>query len=171
MKKQQPKQPVGRPIDVLFDKYSASHQKPVNQIINYITIPFVVFGFLGLAWAIPFPHLAFLGQYADFINWASLLIAFSIYFYLRMSPLLSYLMLFIEFILGFGVNQLDQWQKTGGPGVGDICIALLLICFVAQFIGQKIEGKRYSLTNSVKFQFYGPIWLLNLVLKKFNVKY
>jgi len=169
MKKQPtPKQ---RDIDILFDKYTASHQKPVNKIINWICVPLVVFGLLGLAWAIPFPYLSFMGKYNGYINWASVLIAFSIYFYLKISPILSYLMLFILFAFSFGIIQLDQWYKTGGPGVGELCIAILIIAFTAQFIGQKIEGKRYSLVNSVKFWFYGPIWLLSLVLKRFNVKY
>jgi uncharacterized membrane protein YGL010W len=171
MKKQQPKPPIGRPIDILFDKYTASHQQPVNKTINWIAVPLIVFAILGLAYAIPFPHLGFLGEYNAYINWDSLIIAFSIYFYLKMSPLLSYIMLIIEFLMGYGVLQLDTWQKTGGPNLVDICFLLLFVCFIAQYIGQKIEKKPYSLTNSAKFQFYAPIWLLSLVLKMFNIKY
>jgi uncharacterized membrane protein YGL010W len=169
MKKQ--KAPPQRPIDILFDKYTASHQNPVNQIINWICVPLVVFAVLGLAYAIPFPHLGFLGQYNAFINWDSLVIAFSIYFYMRMSPVLSYIMLIVEFLMGYGVLELDNWQKANGPNLVDICILLLFVCLTAQYIGQKIERKPYSLTNSAKFQFYAPIWLLSLVLKRFNVKY
>ena len=169
MKKQPaPKQ---RDIDILFEKYTVSHQTPANQIINWIAVPLIVFAVLGLAYAIPFPHLGFLGQYNAYINWDSLIIAFSIYFYLRMSPLLSYIMLIIEFLMGYGVLELANWQKTCGPNLVDFCFLLLFVCFIAQYIGQKIEKKPYSLTNSAKFQFYAPIWLVSLVLKKFGVKY
>ena len=165
-KKPQAAKAPERPIDILFEKYDASHQNKVNRIINWICVPLIVFGLLGFAWAIPFPQLNFLGQYKDFINWASLLIAFSIYFYLKVSPVLSYSMLFILFAFSFGVIQLDGWQKAGGPAIGDLCVGLLIIAFTGQFIGQKIEGKRYSFINSLKFQFYGPIWLLSLVAEK-----
>jgi len=166
MKKQPtPKQ---RDIDILFDKYNVSHQNPANRIINWIAVPFIVFAVLGLAYAIPFPHLGFLGQYNAYINWDSLIIAFSIYFYLRMSPLLSYIMLIIEFVMGYGVLEL---AKTGYPILVDVCFVILFTCFIAQYIGQKIEKKPYSLANSAKFQFYAPIWLLSLVLKRFKVKY
>jgi len=171
MKKQKQKAPQKSEIDILFDKYTASHQNPVNKIINWISVPLVVFAVLGLAYAIPFPHLGFLGQYNAYINWDSLLIAFSIYFYMRMSPLLSYIMLLIEFLMGYGVLELDNWQKANGPNLVDICFPLLFVCFIAQYIGQKIEKKPYSLINSAKFQFYAPIWLLSLVLKRFSVKY
>ena len=80
-------------------------------------------------------------------------------------------MLFIEFAMSYGVIQLDEWQKSGGPSLGELSLVLLIIAFTAQFIGQKIEGKRYSFGNSLKFQFYAPAWLLSLVLKRFSIKY
>jgi uncharacterized membrane protein YGL010W len=170
-KAQPPKTAYQRPVDALFDKYAASHQSKVNRLINWVCIPIIVFAMLGFTTAIPFQHLGFLGQYNVYINWASILIALSIYFYLKMSPVLSYLMLFIEFAMSYGVIQLDEWQKSGGPPLGELCLALLIVAFTLQFIGQKMEGKRYSLANSIKFQFYGPIWLLSLVLKRFSIKY
>ena len=85
-----------KPFEILFEKYTASHQNKLNLIINCIAIPIMVFGILGFTWAIPFPVFSFLGQYIGYINWTSLIIAFSIYYYLKLSPLLSYFMLFIE---------------------------------------------------------------------------
>lgn len=160
-----------RDIDILFNRYTASHQIPVNKVINFVCIPVVVFGLLGLTYAVPFPHLGFLGQYASYINWVSLVIAFSVYFYMRISPILSYIMLLIEFLMGYGIMQLAEWQKTNGPGLLEVCFLILMTAYLLQFIGQTIERKRYSFTNSIKFQFYGPIWLISLILKQIKVKY
>ena len=160
-----------RDIDILFNRYTASHQNPINKVINCICIPVVVFGLLGLAYAIPFPHLGFLGQYASYINWVSLVIAFSVYFYMKISPILSYIMLLVEFLMGYGIMQLADWQKTTGPGMPVVCFLILMTAYLLEFIGQTIERKRYSFTNSIKFQFYGPIWLVSLLLKKLKVKY
>ena len=160
-----------RDIDILFNRYTASHQNPINKAINFICIPVVVFGLLGLAYAIPFPHLGFLGQYATYINWVSLVIAFSVYFYMRVSPLLSYIMLIIEFLMGYGIMQLAEWQKVVGPGMLVVCFLMLMTAYLLQFIGQTIEKKRYSFDNSLRFQFYGPIWLISLILQRFKIKY
>jgi len=160
-----------KPFEILFEKYTASHQNKLNLIINCIAIPIMVFGLLGFTWAIPFPVFSFLGQYIGYINWTSLIIAFSIYYYLKLSPLLSYFMLFIEFALSFGVSELVEWQKVGGPHVGFICFGLIMLSLTAQLIGQKIEGKPYSLANIIKFQFYGPIWLISLLLRKYSIKF
>ena len=160
-----------KPFEILFEKYTISHQNKTNLLINCVAIPVMVFGLLGFTWAIPFPVFSFLGSYIGYINWASLLIALSIYFYLKISPLLSYIMLFIEFALSFGVIQLAEWQKTGGPYVALICFTLIILSLTAQIIGQKIEKKPYSFSNIVKFQYYGPIWLLSLVLRRFSIKY
>jgi len=160
-----------RDIDILFNRYTASHQNPINKVINRICIPVVVFGLLGLTYSIPFPHLAFLGPYASYINWVSLVIAFSIYFYMKISPILSYIMLLVEFLMGYGIMQLADWQKSAGPGMPVVCFLILMTAYLLQFIGQTIERKRYSFTNSIKFQFYGPIWLVSLLLQKLKVKY
>ena len=131
-----------KPFEILFEKYTASHQNKINLIINCIAIPIMVFGILGFTWAIPFPVFSFLGQYIGYINWASIIIALSIYYYLKLSP-----------------------------HVGFICFALIMLSLTAQLIGQKIEGKPYSLANIIKFQFYGSIWLISLVLRKYSIKF
>src|SRR5882757_10768810 len=86
-----------RPVDVYFAKYAESHQNKTNEAIHFICIPLIVFSLLGLVWSIPFPSLNFLGTYNGVFNWASFLIAFSVYYYLKLSPILSYLMLFVLF--------------------------------------------------------------------------
>jgi len=130
-----------------------------------------VLSLLGLTWAIPFPYLKFLGQYNGFFNWASLLMGVSVYFYFRLSPVLSYLMLFLLFICSFGVMELSKWQITGGPSLGPICLVLFILARAAQFIGYRIEGIKPSVTDDLKFLFIGPIWLLHFILKRSSIRY
>ena len=160
-----------KPFEILFEKYTASHQNQANKILTWFSVPVMIFALIGLAWSIPFPHLGFLGQYNGYINWASLVIAFSIYFYIKISPILSYIMLLVEFIFSFFVIQVHGILKQGGMFLGSLCLALIILVLLIQFIGQRIEGKPYSLANVAKFQFYGPIWLLSLILKKFSIKF
>lgn len=160
-----------RPLDIDFAKYDEYHTHPVNRIINYICIPVISFSILGFVWSLPFPHLGFLGAYNGVFNWASFLIAFSIYYYYRASPLLSYLMLLVLFGFAYGVTLLEARQKTGGMVLPQICIVLFVVGNILQLIGYKLEGKKPMLFFDFKFLLIGPLWLLSLVLRRFNIKY
>jgi len=160
-----------RTVDTLFDQYSASHQNPTNKIIHWICVPLIVFSIVGLVSAIPFPYLAFLGRYNLYINWFSLLMAACIYYYLKLSPILSYLMLFFFGICYFFVIQLEQIEKLGGPALWQSCLVIFVLAWIGQFIGHKIEGKKPSFFDDVKYLLIGPIWLMHFILKKFKIRY
>ena len=160
-----------RPVDIYIGQYSASHQNPTNKLIHWICVLLIIFSLLGFAWAIPFPSLKFLGSYNGYFNWASFLIAFSIYYYYKLSPVLSYFMLVVVMVLSYGVIQLADWQRAGGPSLWLICIVILILSLAGQFIGNKIEGKKPAFLDDLKFLLIGPVWLLHFVLKKFYVKY
>lgn len=160
-----------REVDILFDKYAESHQNHTNEVIHWICVPLIVFSLLGLVWAIPFPHLGFLGKYNGFINWASFLIAFSIYYYYRLSPVMSYLMLLLIFAMSFFIVQLEKLEAAGGPALWLVCAVIFVLAWIGQFIGHKIEGKKPSFLEDVKFLLIGPIWLLHFICKKIGLRY
>jgi uncharacterized membrane protein YGL010W len=160
-----------RPIDKYFAQYSDNHQNPTNKLIHWICVPLIVFSIFGLLWAIPFPYVKLLGAYNGYFNWASFLIAFSIYYYYKLSPMLSYFMLIVLMGFSYGVIELADWQKAGGPALWLICLIIFVLSWIGQFIGHKIEGKKPSFADDIKFLLIGPIWLLHLIFKKFSIKY
>ncbi|RZK77334.1 MAG: DUF962 domain-containing protein [Pedobacter sp.] len=158
-------------VDILFDKYAESHQNHTNEFIHWICVPLIVFSLLGMVWAIPFPHLDFLGKYNGFLNWASFLIAFSLYYYFTLSPVLSFMMLWVVGLMSYGIVQLEYWQAAGGPAVWLSCLVIFVLAWAGQFIGHKIEGKKPSFLDDVKFLLIGPIWLLHFICKRIGIKY
>lgn len=161
-----------RPVDAYFDKYAESHQNPTNELIHWICVPLIVFSLFGLVWAIPFPHLGFLGEKGDYVNWASFLIAFSIYYYFRLSPVLSYAMLLITMIFSGGIVGLEKLHNLNGwPPMWQVCLLIFVLAWIGQFIGHKIEGKKPSFLDDVKFLLIGPIWLLHFLFKKVGIRY
>ncbi|MBU1371144.1 MAG: DUF962 domain-containing protein [Bacteroidetes bacterium] len=160
-----------REVDILFLKYAASHQNPTNKIIHWICVPLIVFSIVGLVSAIPFPHIGFLGKYNMYINWFSLLLAGTIYYYLKLSPILSYLMLFFFGLCYFFVVQLEHLEKSGGPALWQVSLAIFVLSWIGQFMGHKIEGKKPSFIDDLKFLLIGPIWLLHFLLKKLKIRY
>lgn len=167
-----PKQTESRLVDVYFDKYSESHQNHTNELIHWVCVPAIVFSLFGLVWAIPFPYLELLGKYNGYVNWASFLIAFSIYYYYKLSPILSYFMLLLMMFFSAGIVSLEKMHNTAGwPLMWQVCLGIFLIAWIGQFIGHKIEGKKPSFLDDVKFLLIGPIWLLHFILKKAKIKY
>jgi uncharacterized membrane protein YGL010W len=160
-----------RPIDKYFAKYAESHQDDTNKTIHWICVPLIVFSLLGLIWAIPFPHLAFLGQYNGFVNWASFLIAFVIYYYYRLSPILSYAMLLVLFVFCAAITGLENLEQSGWIPMWQVCIAIFTLAWVGQFIGHKIEGEKPSFIDDLKFLLIGPLWLMHFIFRKAGIPY
>lgn len=165
------KQVEKREIDVLFDKYAESHQNHTNKLIHWICVPLIVFSLLSLVWAIPFPQFAFLGKYIGYVNWASFLIAFAIYYYYKLSPVMSYFMLLAVFIMSFFIVMLEKWEQNGGPAMWVSALVIFVLSWAGQFYGHKVEGKKPSFLDDVKFLLIGPIWLLHFICKKIGLKY
>ena len=137
------KQEALRPVDKLFAKFSESHQNPTNKLIHWICVPLITFSLLGLVWAIPFPHMDFLGKYNGFVNWASFLIGFSIYYYYRLSPVISYGMLLFVFAASAGIVALEKLHNNAGwPEMWQVCLIIFVLAWIGQFWGHKIEGKK-----------------------------
>ena len=166
------KQPQIRPVDVFFNKYAESHQNPSNKLIHWICVPLIVFSLLGLVWSIPFPHFDFLGKYNGYVNWASFLIAFAIYYYLKLSPVLSYVMLLVIMLFSAGIVTLEKMHHNHNwLEMWKVCLGIFILSWLGQFIGHKIEGKKPSFLDDVKFLLIGPIWLLHFLFKRMGLNY
>jgi uncharacterized membrane protein YGL010W len=160
-----------RKIDVYFDRLDASHQNPTNRLLHWFFVPVMVLGLLGMAWALPFPHIGFIGKYSGFFNWASFVIAFAMYYYLKLSPLLSYFALFLLFGLSYGVMQLELYEKAGGPPLALVSVIVLFAGLAGQYIGGKIEDKEQSFNDDTKLLAITPLWVLYSLTKKFGLRY
>lgn len=155
-----------RPVDVLLDEYASFHTNPANRVINYICIPLVSFGILAFVWSIPFPQLNFLGENKGFINWASFLVAFVIYYYLRLSPMLSYVMLFCLAGFSYSITLLEK-----NFVLAQIGLVFFVVGNIGQLIGYKKEGRKPIFAEDFKFMLIGPMWLFSLILKRFKIPY
>jgi uncharacterized membrane protein YGL010W len=165
-------QATHRQVDTYFDKYAESHQNPTNKIIHWICVPLIVFSLLGLVWSIPFPHLTFLGQYSRYVNWATFLILFSIIYYFRLSPALAVAMLLVIFVFAAIIVTLEKLHnEQGWPAMWQVCLAIFFLSWIGQFIGHKIEGKKPSFLDDLRFLLIGPIWLWHFIFKKIGIPY
>jgi len=139
-------------IDTLFDQYGESHRNPVNKLIHWICVPLITFSLLGMLWAAtPWLALGFT--------------ALSLLYYIRLSPKIAAGML----LLGGGMLSLLYAMPQAQVLVSSVVIFVL--AWIGQFIGHKIEGKKPSFFDDLKFLLVGPIWLLGFIYRKSGIRY
>jgi hypothetical protein len=154
------------PAERIYDEYNQVYKRAGYPVITFASIIIVMFGLFTTIWALPFPHIAFLGKYNGYINWASFLIAGMIYYYLKLSPMISYLILFMLFGLSYAVIQLEQWQKAGGPHLWLLGAVISVIGLAGQlFVLNKAKPDNY-----IQLLLKAPTWLMITVLNSIGFK-
>lgn len=156
--------------DVIFDEFDASHRNPSNRLIHFVCIPLLMFAVLGMAWSLPFPYLGFLGRYNGYVNWASFILAFAVYFYYRLSPVVSYMLLLLIFAISMIIVKFEKWEIDGGPSLWLVSATAFLFAVAGLVIGDRIEGKSPSLRFIVKAMLTGPLWMLRALAGSIGLK-
>lgn len=155
-----------------FARYAESHQNHTNVFIHWVCVPLIVFSILGLVWAIPLPHVGFLGKMNGYINLATFLILFATVYYLRLSFRLGLAMIFTIWVFSAGIISLERMARLHGwPEMWQVCLVIFVLAWAGQFIGHKIEGKKPSFLEDLQFLLIGPIWLWAKVFRKLGWKY
>lgn len=152
-----------RTIDRLLLQYGESHQNKTNIVIHAIAVPSIYLVTLGLIWSIPVPE--FLSTMA--ITWAHVLAIPVLYYYFLLSGPIGAAMTLLT-IACFGVITL---LATSGVSVWMCCLGLFVVMWILQFVGHKIEGKKPSFFDDLRFLLIGPAWWWGHWLKRLNISY
>jgi uncharacterized membrane protein YGL010W len=140
--------------------YGESHQNSTNKTIHWICIPLIMLSLLGLLYSIPF----FVEKTLLF-NWAAAFMAFTLLFYLRLSPAI-----FAGFVLiGIAMVYIVHSIAQAGQPLLYISIGVFVLAWIGQFIGHKIEGKKPSFFDDLQFLLIGPAWLLHFIYRKIGI--
>ncbi len=162
-----------RKVDRYFAGFAGWSQHSGSRTLYYLFIPVFFFGLLGLIWMIPFPEIALLKKYGYhlFVNWASIFIAILIYYYLRLIPMLSYMVLLSIGVMSYLIVQLEYREQAGGSAVWLICLVLMLVSLLILWIGSRLETKPPSIREFLSFLVHGPIWLWHLLFEKLRIRH
>lgn len=141
-----------RTIDVLLDQYAESHRNPTNELIHIVCVPVIVFTLLGILWAIhPVVALA--------------AVAASLWYYNKLSRPFALGMLAMSLLM-LGV-LLSMPRFTVLP----MSLSLFVVAWIGQFIGHKIEGKKPSFFDDLRFLLIGPLFVLSFLYRRLNLAY
>ena len=141
-----------REIDVLLAKYSESHLNHANEIIHFVCVPVIVFSLLGIVWWIhPLAAVA-------------TVIAAMVY-YIKLSPPFAIGMLVMSLLM------LGLLSMLPGQTVLPLSIAIFVVAWIGQFIGHKIEGKKPSFFDDLRFLLVGPLFVLSFLYRRLNLRW
>ena len=140
-----------RKVDDLFARYSESHRNPANKAIHWVCVPLITWSVLALLWA--WSPIA-----------AYVLIGIALVFYAWLSPVIAIGMLGVSVVLLYPLTLL-------GPNTLAVAVAVFVLAWIGQFIGHKIEGKKPSFFEDIKFLLIGPAWLLAHVYRRVGIAY
>ncbi|MCW8195207.1 DUF962 domain-containing protein [Proteobacteria bacterium 005FR1] len=148
---------LNKTLDQWLAEYGESHQNPQNKMIHWICVPVILWCVLALLWPLQIAGL-------DWLNGATLLIAISILFYLRLSLPLALGMVVIS---ALSVWLIGAYLAADLPWpLWSFALALFVLAWIGQFVGHKIEGKKPSFFKDIQFLLIGPAWLLHSAMKR-----
>lgn len=153
-------------MDWLLEKYGESHLNPINKLIHWVCVPSIVFSLFGILYAIPF-----FTERGLFTNWAFVLFALTLVYYVRLSLPIAFGLMLICGAMVFGVDAIFNAVGRDAIGLAKVAFGIFVIAWIGQFIGHKIEGKKPSFLEDVQFLMVGPAWLLSFIYKKVGIKY
>jgi uncharacterized membrane protein YGL010W len=139
-----------RPIDTLLAKYRESHLNHTNELIHFVCVPVIVFTLLGILWWIH-PLVAVAATAA------------SLWYYLTLSRPLALGM------LAMAVLMLGLLSMVPPIIVLPLSIGIFVVAWIGQFIGHKIEGKKPSFLDDVRFLLIGPLFVLSFLYRRLRI--
>jgi uncharacterized membrane protein YGL010W len=141
-----------RTIDTLLAQYSDSHLNPTNEAIHCVCVPLIVFSLLGIIWAVH-PLLAVACTIA------------SLAYYFKLSRVFGLGMLVMSAVMLVVLAALPR------PAVLPLSIIIFVLAWIGQFIGHKIEGKKPSFFDDLRFLLIGPLFVLGVLYRRLKLAY
>jgi uncharacterized membrane protein YGL010W len=141
-----------RTVDQLLNQYAESHRNHVNELIHFVCVPVIMWTVLGLLWA-AHPALALAAALLALAYYFSLSVPFAVGMSLMAAAMLAILYL------------------LPAAAVLPSALGLFVIAWIFQFIGHKIEGKKPSFFDDLRFLLIGPLFVLGFLYRRLKIAY
>ncbi|EGQ7928272.1 DUF962 domain-containing protein [Vibrio vulnificus] len=139
-----------RSLEQWLDAYGESHQNSTNQKIHTFAVPGIFFSIVALIWSLPSLPLPVLS-----LNWVWIAALPVWWFYYRLS--LSVFLMMLGYTLA-SIALAWSVELLGMP-LAEMAVGLFIVLWIFQFVGHKIEGKKPSFFEDLKFLLIGPVWV------------
>lgn len=147
-----------------LDAYGESHRNPVNKLVHWICVPTIFFSILGLLYLVRTPALPMVGEHLVLAMVSLLVLAF---YFMRSKSLFVGMALWLGFcwwLAGTLVRELPFPFWT-------FCVGIFVLAWIGQFYGHKVEGRKPSFLEDVRFLMIGPAWLMASIYRRLGISY
>lgn len=131
-------------LDIWLSEYGESHQNPKNILIHKICVPMIFFSIIGMAATVHIWNFTL-------AEWLFLLV---LPFYFLLGRKAMWLFAIEFFFCMFIARFLAPYTPLLYFSFG-----VFVVGWVGQFVGHKIEGKKPSFIQDLKFLLIGPLWV------------
>lgn len=132
----------------LIERYGESHRHPTNVLIHWLCVPVIVWCTLALAWTLA--------------PWLAVGVALAtVCYYLTLAPAMAGIMAL------FATLCLASLPLVPAPGW--IALGAFVVAWVFQFVGHRIEGRRPSFLEDLRFLLIGPLFLLAKAFRRLGI--
>ena len=147
-----------------FAEYSVCHQDWANKVIHWVCVPAIAASLIGMLWSIPFPWAAA----PTGLNWAVLVIALCMIFYVRLSLKLAFgVAIWASSVIGAIIG----YEAATGGTVLVPSVIVFVVAWIGQFVGHKIEGKKPAFFYDLQFLLIGPAWVLDALYRRIGLRH
>lgn len=144
--------PSTRKVEQLLNQYAESHRHPTNEVIHFICVPVIMWTVLALVWSIH-PSVALVVTAVTLLYYLSLSVGFAI----GMSLMAAAMLVFLWYLPQQMILQ--------------VAVVAFIIAWIFQFIGHKIEGKKPSFFDDVRFLLIGPLFVISFLYRHWKLPY
>jgi len=154
-----------RLIDRLLKRFSLRHQTIVNQVMQFIAVPLLMWGGFALLRLLPVPS-----GLPDFalINWAVFVALVLVGASLLMSPRLG---AGIAVLVGIELLLVALYRHDGALPLWQPALVALVLGWVAWLIGRRVEGRPRDLAEIAFDLLMAPFWIVARFLALARIGY
>jgi uncharacterized membrane protein YGL010W len=146
-------------LEQRLSTYGESHQNAQNVLIHKFCVPAIVLSIIGILSTIPFPWSA-----NPWLHWGTALsIGMLSYYFLLSFSYALFMCLYVGLCMGivyFSKVKLSLQENV------ILWVLVFVLAWIGQFIGHKIEGKKPSFFDDIRYLLVGPLWVFHAIKTK-----
>ena len=154
-----------RRIEVLLAEYEQNHNNPTNKAIHCFAVPLITWAALAMLWYLPTPTLF---DRAAYLNWATILCALAVIYYLTLSIPLALGMAIFGVTAGAIIRLLEA--NMSFPIIY-IAVPVFVSAWVFLFVGHMVEDRSLSFLIDLKFLAIEPVWYMRALFRCLHIRH
>ncbi|HXW25400.1 MAG TPA: Mpo1-like protein [Xanthobacteraceae bacterium] len=154
-----------RRVEALLAEYGRNHHNPTNKVIHGFAVPTITWATLAILWSVPTPALF---DSTPYLNWATILCALALAYYLTLSiPLALGMATFSAIALAI------VWFVEVNAPIPLIYIAapVFIFAWMFLFVGHIFEDRSLSFLIDLQFLVIEPVWFIHLLFRRLGIPY